>query len=86
MSLEHGSDETLVNAKVVIHEIHVKVQYSTTFLKKNEERCTTYTSTTSNPIQSDNEHQFTKLAKEKSRVKDIQIDSVIQTHPDERMH
>ena len=37
-------------------------------------------------FQSDNECQFTKLAKQISRVKDIQIDSVIQAHPDERMH
>ena len=39
-----------------------------------------------NPIQSDNDHQFTKLAKQKRRVKDIQIDSVIQGHPAEIMH
>ena len=45
-----------------------------------------YISTTSNPIQSDNERQFTKLAKQKSRVKVIQIDSAIQAHPDERTH
>ena len=44
----------------------------------------TCVSTTLNPIQSDNEHQFTKLAKQKSRVKDIQMDSVIQVHSDER--
>ena len=31
--------------------------------EKNEERCETYISTTSNPVQSDNEHQLTKLAK-----------------------
>ena len=41
--------------------------------EKNEERRDTYVSTTTNPIQSDNERQFTKLAKQKSRVKDIQI-------------
>ena len=35
-------------------------------------------------MQSDNEHQFTKLAKQKSRVKDIQMDSVIHVHSDER--
>ena len=46
--------------------------------EKNEERRDTCTSTTSNPIQSDNERQFTKLAKKKSRVKDIQIDSVFK--------
>ena len=60
MSLEHCSDKTPVNAKVVVH---VKVRNSTKFLKKNEERCDTYISTTSNPVQSDNEHQLTKLAK-----------------------
>ena len=36
----------------------------------NEERRNTCISTTSNPIQSDNERQFTKLAKQRSRVKD----------------
>ena len=49
----------------------------------NEERRDICTFTTSNPIQSDNERQFTKLAKQKSRVKDIQVDSVIQADPDE---
>ena len=83
MSLEQCSDETPVNAKVAVH---VKVRNSTTFLKKKEERRDTCISTTSNPIQSDNERQFTKLPKQKSRVKDIQIDSVIQAHPDETTH
>ena len=82
MSLEHCSDKTPVNAKVV----HVKVRNSTTFLKKNEERCDTSIFTTSNPIQLDNECQFTKLSKQKSRVKDIQIDNVIQADPDETTH
>ena len=54
--------------------------------EKNEEHCDTCMSTSSNPIQSDNECQFTKLARQKSRVKGIQIDSVIQEHADERMH
>ena len=53
--------------------------------EKNEERRDTCTSTTSNPIQSDNERQFTKLAKQKNRMKDVQI-VVIQEHPDERTH
>ena len=83
MSLEHCSDKTPVNAKVVVH---VKVRNSITFLKKNEERCDTCIFTTSNPIQPDNECQFTKLAKQKSKVKDIQIDSVIQADPDETTH
>ena len=83
MSLEHCSDDTPVNAKVVVH---VKVRNSTTFLKKNEERRDTCIATTSNPVQSDNERQLTKLAKQKSRVKDIQIDRVIQAHPGERTH
>ena len=83
MSLEHCSDKTPVNAKVVVH---VKVRNSITFLKKNEERCDTCIFTTSNPIQPDNECQFTKLAKQKSKVKDIQIDSVIQADPDETKH
>ena len=51
----------------------------------NEERRDTSISTTSNPIQSDN-CQFTKFAKQKSRVKDVQFDSVIQAHPDETIH
>ena len=75
MSLEYCSDATTVNAKVAVH---VKVQNSTKILKKNGERPVTCISITSNPIQSDNERQFTKLAKKKSRVKDMQIDSVIQ--------
>ena len=83
MSLEHCLDDTPVNAKVVVH---VKVRNSTTFLKKNKERRDTCISTTSNPAQSDNERQSTKLAKQKSRVKDIKIDGVIQAHPDERTH
>ena len=52
----------------------------------NEERRHTCISTTSNPIQSDNERQFTKLAKQRSRVKDVQVDSVIQADPDEITH
>ena len=52
----------------------------------NEERRTTCISTTSNPIQTDNERQFTKLAKQRSRVKDVQADSVIQTDPGETTH
>ena len=54
--------------------------------EKNEEYCDTSISTNSNPVQSDNERQPTKLAKQNSRVKDIQIDRVIQVHPDERTH
>ena len=46
--------------------------------ERNEERCDTCLSTTSNPIKSDNESQFTKLAGQKSRVKDIHVDSVIK--------
>ena len=53
---------------------------------KNEERRGTCISSTSNPVQSDNERQPTKLAEQKSRVKDIQIDRDIQAHPDERTH
>ena len=52
----------------------------------NEERRNTCISTTSNPIQSDNKRQFTKFAKKRSRVKDVQIDSVIQADPDETTH
>ena len=52
----------------------------------NEEHCDTCIFTTSNSIQSDNNHQFTKLAKQKSRVKDVQVDSVNQAHPDETKH
>ena len=37
-------------------------------------------------MQSDNERQFTKLAKQRSRVKDVQVDSVIQANPDETTH
>ena len=55
-------------------------------IEKNEERRDTFISSTSNPIKSDNDHQFTKLAKQKRRVKDIQIDSVIQGLPVEIMH
>ena len=51
----------------------------------NEERRDTCIST-SNPIQSDNERQFTKLAKQRIRVKDVQVDSVIQADPDETTH
>ena len=52
----------------------------------NEERRDTCISTTSNPIQPDNERQFTKLAKQRSKVKDAQVDSVIQVDPDETTH
>ena len=56
----------------------------------NEEHCDTCIFTTSNSIQSDNNHQFnnqfTKLAKQKSRVKDVPVDSVNQAHPDETKH
>ena len=51
--------------------------------KINEECRDTCISTTSNPIQSDNERQFTKLTKQRSRVKDVQVDSVIQADPDQ---
>ena len=51
-----------------------------------KERRDTCISTTSNSIQSNNDRQFTKLAKQKSRVKEIQIDSVIQAHTDETTH
>ena len=49
--------------------------------ENNEEHCDTCISTTSNPIQSDSARQFTKLTKQKSRVKEIKIDSVIQAYP-----
>ena len=52
----------------------------------NEVGCDTCTSTTSNLIQPDNERQFTKLAKQRSRVKYVQVDSVIQADPDETTH
>ena len=52
----------------------------------NDERRDTCNSITSYPIQSDNERQFTKLAKQKSRVKDVQVDSVIEADPDETTH
>ena len=52
----------------------------------NEERRETYISTTSNPIQSDNNRRFTKYAKQKSRMNDVQVDSVIRSHPDETTH
>ena len=71
------------NAKVAVH---VKVQNLTTFLEKNEERRDTCISTNSNVIQSDNDCQFKKLAKQKGRVKDIQTDSVTQAHPHETTH
>ena len=44
----------------------------------NEERRDTCIST--------NERQFTKLAKQRSRAKDVQVDSVIQADPDETTH
>ena len=50
--------------------------------EKNEERRDTCISNTSNPIQSGKERQFTKLPKQKNKVKDTKIDSVIQAHPD----
>ena len=77
MSLEHCSDTTPMNRKVAVH---VKVWNSTKFLKKKEFRDTCI-STASNLIQSSNDGQFTKLAKQKSRMKDIQIDNVILAHP-----
>ena len=52
----------------------------------NEKCCDTYISITSNAIQSDNDRQFTKLPKQKNRVKDIQTDSVIQAPPNETTH
>ena len=54
--------------------------------EKNKERRDTCISTTSNSILSDNNHQFTKLAEQKCRVKDVQIESVVQAHPDETTH
>ena len=52
---------------------------------KNEERRDTCAFTTSNPIQSDNERQFTKLAKQKNRMKNIQIDGYSSTQMKERI-
>ena len=54
--------------------------------KNNEECRDTCISITLNPIQSNNNCQSTKLPKQKSRVNDIQIDSVVQAHPDETTH
>ena len=51
--------------------------------EKHRDNCI---STTSNPIQPDNERQFTKTAKQRSRVKDVQVVSVIQADPDETTH
>ena len=67
-----------MNVKVAVY---VKVRNST-FLKKNEERRHTFISNASNPIQAAKEHQFTKLPKQKNKVKDTKIDSVVQAHPD----
>ena len=83
MSLEHCWVETPVNAIVAVH---VKVRNSRNISEVNEEHYDTCIFTTSNSIQSDNNHQFTKLAKQKSRVKDVQVDSVNQAHPDETKH
>ena len=47
-------------------------------MKKHRDTCI---STTSNPVHSDNERQFTKLAKKRSRVKDVKGDSAIQPDP-----
>ena len=58
----------------------MKIRDSTTFREKNEECRDTCMSTISNSIHSDNDRQFTKLAEQKSRVKEIQIDCVIQAH------
>ena len=49
--------------------------------EKKKEFRDTFIFTASNLIQSSNDGQFTKLAKQKSRMKDIQIDNVIQAHP-----
>ena len=50
-------------------------------ISKKKEFRDTCISTASNLIQSSNDGQFTKLAKQKSRMKDIQIDNVILAHP-----
>ena len=52
----------------------------------NEKRRDTCISITSNSIQSDNDRQFTKLAKQRSRAKHVQADSVIQADPDKTRH
>ena len=49
-------------------------------ISKKKEFRDTCISTASNLIQSSSDDQFTKLAKQKSRMKDIQIDNVIQAY------
>ena len=81
MLLEHCSDETLLNVRVAVH---VKVQNLATFLKKFKNVAILVYPLLQipfNQILND-----TKLVKQKSRVKDIQIDCVIQPHPDDRTH
>ena len=84
MSLEHCLDATPMNPKVAVH---VKVQNSAKFLKKMKNvRIFVYPllQVPSSPVS--NNCQLTKLANRKSRPKDIQINSVIQQHPNETTH
>ena len=81
MSLEHCSDETQCNSSSPCESSKID-----NISEINEERRDTCIWTTSNPIKSDNNCQFTKLAKQKSRVKDVQADSAIQAHPDDDQH
>ena len=82
MPLKHCSDATPVTAKVAVN---VKVRISTTFLKKMKNvAILVYPLLQIPSIQMIASLQT--LAKQKSRMDDIQIDSVIQAHPDETTH
>ena len=85
MPSEHCSDATLVNAEVAVH---VKVRNVTKFLKKkkNEESCDTCIPITPNPIQSDHNRQFTKLAKKKAEQKIDKLIGFLKHIPDETTH
>ena len=85
MPSEHCSDATLVNAEVAVH---VKVRNVTKFLKKkkNEESCDTCIPITPNPIQSDHNRQFTKLAKKKAEQKIDKLIVFLKHIPDETTH
>ena len=90
MPSEHCSDATRVNAEVAVHVkfLNVKkfIKKKKKTKKKNEGSCDTCISITLNPIQSDHNRQFTKLAKKKAEQKIYKLIAFLKHIPDETTH
>ena len=84
---------TEVNSNLFYLVVLSKGTFCVTFLtltnfwkKKNEESCDTCIPITPNPIQSDHNRQFTKLAKKKAEQKIDKLIGFLKHIPDETTH